>query len=194
MRPGFATRSSAQEDPWDEIWAGYDAAHRPLPLHALAPVRAKVRARARNGRVLPVLLTMLALLGVAASAFAAPRQAARELATALRSADRASLAALVDWQALLQAPPLPAVEEAGFLASLSRSIQQQRATPEGLAALVQARVGPGWPDPAIETTGLASARLVLASTSQPGRGIALSLALQDYLPPRWRVVSVEPLG
>jgi hypothetical protein len=194
MRPGFATRSSAQEDPWDEIWAGYDAAHRPLPLHALAPVRAEVRARARNSRVLPVLLTMLALLGVTASAFAAPRQAARELATALRSADRASLAALVDWQALLQAPPLPAVEEAGFLASLSRSIQQQRATPEGLAALVQARVGPGWPDPAIETTGLASARLVLASTSQPGRGIALSLALQDYLPPRWRVVSVEPLG
>ncbi|CAA9285265.1 MAG: hypothetical protein AVDCRST_MAG27-4416 [uncultured Craurococcus sp.] len=198
MRPGFATRSSAQEDPWDEIWAGYDAAHRPLPLHALAPVRGEARAEARtwarNGRVLPVLLTMLALLGVAASAFAAPRQAARELAAALRSADQASLAALVDWQALLQAPPLAAAEEAGFLASLSRSIHQQRATPEGLAALVQARVGPGWPDPAIETTGLASARLVLASTSQPGRGIALSLALQDYLPPRWRVVAVEPLG
>ncbi len=190
MRPGFAMRSSAQDDPWDEIWAGYDATHQPMPLHALAPIR----ARERNGRVLLVLLTILALLGMAASAFVAPRQAARELAAALRASDRASLAALVDWQALLHAAPSLAAPEPGFLANLSRSVQQHRATPEGLVTLVQARIGPGWPDPEIETTGLATARLVLASTSEPGRGIALSLALQDYLPPRWRVVAVEPFG
>ncbi|MBL6076506.1 hypothetical protein JMJ56_00730 [Belnapia sp. T18] len=183
-------RSSAQDDPWDEIWACYDAAHRPMPLNATAPVR----ARHRNGRVLLVLLGLLAFLAVAASAFAAPRQAAREVSAALRAADRASLAALVDWEALLHAAPPLAVPDNGFLAGLGRIVQQHRATPEGLAALVQARVGPGWPDPAIETTGLATARLVLASTSQPGRGVALSLALQDYLPPRWRVVAVEPFG
>jgi hypothetical protein len=189
MRPGFAARSSVEQDPWDEIWAGYDATHRRMPPQAPAPTR----ARERKGRILPALLT-LALLVMAASAFAAPRQAARELAAALRAADRASLAALVDWQALRQAAPPLAAPGPGFLDGLSRSVQQHRATPEGLAALVQARVGPGWAEPAIETTGIATVRLVLASASQPGRGIALSLALQAWLPPRWRVVAVDPFG
>ncbi|WP_043362611.1 hypothetical protein [Belnapia sp. F-4-1] len=190
MRSGFDARSSAHDDLWDEVWAGYDAVHHPTRRQALAPTR----ARRRNGRVLLVLMTILALLAMAATAFAAPRQAAREVAVALRAADRASLTALVDWEALRHAAPPRAGPDIAFLASLSRSVQQHRATPEGLAALVQARVGPGWPDPAIETTGLATARLVLASTSQPGYGVVLSLALQEYLPPRWRVVAVEPFG
>ncbi len=190
MRPGLAGRSSTQEDPWDEIWASYDAARQPVPLHAMVPIR----TRERNCRVFLVLLTTLVLLLMVASAFAAPRLAARNLAAALRAADRTSLAALVDWHALLRAAPPLGAEEIDFVASLNRSVQQHQATPEGLTALVQARVGPGWPDLEIETTGLVTARLVLASPSQPGRGIALSLALQHYLPPRWRVVAVEPFG
>jgi hypothetical protein len=190
MRSAVAARSSGQDDPWDEIWAAYDLAQRPVPLHALAPSR----ARRRSGRLLLVLLTMATLLGMVASAIAAPRLAAREVAAALRAADRASLALLVDWRALIEAAPPPAMADGGFLAALGRSVHQRRATPDGLAALVHARVGPDWPVPAIETTGLATARLVLASTSQPGQGIALSLALQELLPPRWRVVAVEPFG
>jgi hypothetical protein len=190
MRPGFGGRSSALDDPWDEVWADYDAARRQGPSRVAAPTH----ARPRSGHGIMILLTILALL-LAASAFAASsRQAARDIAAALRAVDRASLAALVDWRALQKDASPHMVPDGGFLASLSRSVEQHRATPDGLAALVHARVGPGWPDPAIEATGLATARLVLASTSQPGRGIALSLALQEVLPPRWRVVAVEPFG
>ena len=189
MRSTAAGRSSAEDDPWDEVWADYDAARGAIPPPVEAPRRA-----GPSGRAFLLLLTVAAML-LAAYAFAAsPRQAAGEIVSALRGTDRASLAALVDWQALRHGVSPSGGPDGGFLANLSRSVEQHQATPEGLAALVQARVGPGWPEAAVEATGLASARLVLAFPGQTGRGIALSLGLQEILPPRWRVVAVEPLG
>jgi len=190
MRSADHGRSSAQDDPWDEVWADYDAARGRAPLRAQVPKP----ARQGGGRAVVILLAAAAML-LGAFAFAAsPRQAAGEIAAALRSDDRASLAGLVDWRALRHDGSPLAAPDGGFLASLSRSVEQHRATPEGLTALVQARVGPGWPEASVQATGLGTARLVLDSPSQPGRGIALSLGLQEILPPRWRVVAVEPLG
>lgn len=189
MRLKDGERSGARDDLWDEVWADYDASHGPTSLESEAP-----RRTMRGGRAFLLLLTTAALL-LAAYAFAAsPRQAAQDILSALRGADPAGLDPLVDWQAIRHGASPPRMPDDGFLASLSRSVEQHRATPEGLAALVQARIGPARPEAAVQATGLASARLVLASPGQTGRGIAFSLGLQEILPPRWRIVAVEPLG
>lgn len=195
MSAGLGTRSSFPDDAWDDVWERYDARQtaplpvRPAPLH---PGQAHEGGR-RTLRV--AMMAGLLLLAVAAFA-AAPLQAGRGIADAFRTADRAAILAAVDWPALRgAAPPSRAVTPAEqFLAGLTRIVQQHAATPEGLLAYVQARVGPGWPEPVIEATGFGTARLTLLSITEAGRGIALSLALRDILSPRWVVVAVEPLG
>lgn len=193
MGTGLGSRSSFPPDAWDDVWDRYDARQspaRPDTLH---------QGRTRDGRGRGFLVAMVAglLLLLTITAFAAaPLQAGRGIAEAFRTADRAAILAVVHWPALRgTAPPLPAATPAErFLSGLTRIVQQHAATPEGLLAYVQARVGPGWPEPSIETTGFGTARLTLLSTTEAGRGVALSLALRDRLSPRWVVVAVEPLG
>ncbi|RYJ03849.1 MAG: DUF2939 domain-containing protein [Acetobacteraceae bacterium] len=196
MSLGAGSRSSFPDDTWDEVWDSYDARQAPsLPVRPASLQQEQTREG--RGRVLLVAMTAAVLLLLAATAFAAaPLQAARGIADAFRTADRAGVQAVVDWSALRGiAPPPPAVTPAEhFLSGLTRIVQQHAATPEGLLAYAQARIGPGWPEPLIEATGFGTARLTLLSTTQAGRGIALSLALRDSLPLRWVVVAVEPLG
>lgn len=196
MGTGFGARSSFPEDTWDEVWDRYDA--RRMPSSPTWPVIPR-QDQARDGRSRGVLVTMMAgvLLLLAAAIFAAaPLQAGRGIAHAFRTADRAAILSVVDWPALRAAvPPLPDGAPAErFLSGLIRIVQQHAATPEGLLAYVQARVGPGWPELSIEATGIGTARLTLLSTSEAGRGIALTLTLRYGLTPRWVVVAVEPLG
>lgn len=188
-------RSGCPENVWDEVWAHYDAGIAlPPPPGPMVP--RQDRAGRRRSRMVPAAMTAAVLLMLAATAFAAaPLQAARGIADAFRSADRAAVLAAVDWSALrLAMPDPPATTPAErFLAGLSRIVQQQVATPDGLLALVQGRVGPGLPESHIEATGFGTARLTLLSTTEADRGVALSLALRDSLPPRWLVVAVEPV-
>ncbi|MDN3565519.1 hypothetical protein ACFQY5_14480 [Paeniroseomonas aquatica] len=194
MSRGVAARADFPEQAWNEVWSLYDAR-----MAATAPARPVVpqpTACRRHGRMRAALAAVALLLPLAAAGFAmAALQSAQGIAEAFRQADRAAVAAAVDWPALRTAmPPPPATTPAGhFLAGLHRIVQQQMATPEGLLALVQGRAGPGWPAPRLEPTGIRTARLTLLSTAEAGRGIALSLALRPDLPPRWRVVAVEPL-
>lgn len=196
MAIGIDSRSRFPDDIWDEVWDSYDTRHAAsLPVRPASLLQ--VQARERRGSVLLIATTVAILLLLAATAFAAAQlEAARGIANAFRIADRAAVQAVVDWSALRSAaPPSPAVTPAEhFLAGLTRIVQLHAATPEGLLAYVQARVGPGWPEPQIETTGLGTARLTLLSTTDLDRGITLSLALRPSLPPRWAVVAVDPLG
>ncbi|MBL6454939.1 DUF2939 domain-containing protein [Belnapia sp. T6] len=188
MTRSLGARSSASDDPWDEVWANFDARQPQAPPPAVLD---RMASRARNGRVGLVLLTAASLVLLVATAYAAPLRAAGGIAEALRGGDRAAVEALVDWRALRAAPHPPAHP---FLGRLEEIVQQRLGTPEGLLALAEARLGPAWPAPQMEPTGLGRARLILAGPGQPGRGLALSLACQGWLPPRWRVVGVEPLG
>lgn len=202
MRAAIAGRQRLPNDSWDliwnEVWADYDARHAPpaaLQPHAVAHRR---RGRGRD-RSVPVLLAAIIVLLLSAGAYAAaPVHAVRGIIHAFHSADRAAVAAVVDWAALesshgfaTAAGPQPAN---AFLAGLARTVRQRLATPEGLLALVQARAGSGWPPPELVITGFGTARLTLVGARQPDHGIALSLALREMLPPRWVVVAAEPLG
>ncbi len=158
--------------------------------------------RRRRGRYrsVPVLLAASVVLLLAAGTYAAaPSHAVRGIIHAFHSADRAAVAAVVDWAALERSHGF-ATAAAGrqpadaFLAGLARTVRQRLATPEGLLALVQARAGSGWPPPELVITGFGTARLTLVGARQTGHGIALSLALREMLPPRWVVVAAEPLG
>jgi hypothetical protein len=199
MRAAIAGRQRLLNDSWDliwnEVWADYDARH--APPAALQPHAVAYRRRDQS---VPVLLAAFVVLLLAAGAYAAaPVHAVRGIIHAFHSADRAAVAAVVDWAALenshgfaiAAAGPQPAN---AFLAGLARIVRQRLATPEGLLALVQARAGSGWPPPELVITGFGTARLILVGTRQPGHGIALSLALREMLPPRWVVVAAEPLG
>ncbi len=191
MGPGIMARSSVRDDLWDEIWDAYDAGHPPAP----APAPQPARQRLRRTRGLPLLLACLILSLLAGTAVTAmPMQAARELVAVLRAADHDALAPMVDWPALLAGLPPAEPREEGFLAALSQHVHRHAATPEGLVALMQARLGPVWPTPELAAIGFGTARLVLPAPGQPGSGIALSLALREMLPPRWKLVRVEPLG
>ncbi|SDC21499.1 hypothetical protein SAMN04487779_1001259 [Belnapia rosea] len=191
MGPDTITRSSVRDDAWDEIWDAYDAGHPPAPSPALPPARRPIR----RTHGLPLLLAGLILSLLAGTAVTAmPMQAARELVAVLRAADHSALAPMVDWPALLAGLPSADPQEEDFLAALSHHVHRHAATPEGLVALMQARLGPVWPTPELAAVGFGTARLVLPAPGQPGRGIALSLALREMLPPRWKLVGVEPLG
>jgi hypothetical protein len=208
MRALIAGRRRLPNDSWDliwnEVWADYDARHGPpAVLLPQAHQAARRGSSQRRDRSVLVLLTALVILLLAASAYAAaPVHAVRGIINAFRSADRTAVAAVVDWAAMEMAPafaitawsqPAGAPAEA-FLAKLEQTVRLRLATPEGLLALVQARAGSGWPPPELATTGLGTARLTLMGAGQSGRGIALSLALREMLPPRWVVVAAEPLG
>lgn len=202
MRAAIAGRQRLPNDSWDliwnEVWADYDARH--APPAALQPHAVAHRGRGRGrDRLVPALLAAFVVLLLAAGAYAAaPIHAVRGIIHAFHSADRAAVAAVVDWAALetsygfaTTAGPQPAN---AFLARLARTVRQRLATPEGLLALVQTRADSGWPPPELVITGFGTARLTLVGTRQPGHGIALSLALREMLPPRWVVVAAEPLG
>lgn len=196
MVTGLSTRSSFPADAWDDVWDRYDARGIPsLPARPAVPQQDQARDR-RSRIVLVTMMAGLALLLAVTAFAAAPFQAGRGIADAFRTADRAAILSVVDWPALRgTAPPLPAITPAEqFLSGLTRIVQQHAATPEGLLAYVQTRVGPGWPEPLIEATGFGTARLTLLSTTEAGRGIVLSLALRASLPLHWVVVAAEPLG
>lgn len=197
MGSGPGSRSSFPEDAWDDVWDRYDARQTPSPPIRPATLH-QAQAGGGRGRVFLGILMAGLLLLLAVTAFAAaPFQAGRGIADAFRTADRAAIFSVVDWPALRGAapPPPPSIATTEqFLSGLTRIVQRHAATPEGLLAYVQARVGPGWPEPSIEATGFGTARLTLLSTTEAGRGIALSLAWRESLPPRWMVVAAEPLG
>jgi hypothetical protein len=196
MGTGLSSRSSFPQDAWDDVWDRYDARQTPsLPARPDILHQDQTRDGCRCGILVAIMAGLLLLLAITAFA-AAPLQAGRSITDAFRTADRAAIRSVVDWPAL-RGPvlPLPAGTPAErFLSGLTRIVQQHAATPEGLLAYVQASVGPGWPEPLIETTGFGTARLTLLSTTEAGRGVTLSLALRDSLSPRWMVVAVEPLG
>ena len=184
------------DEPWDavwqEVWDAYDARTRPaVPRPGARP---PARAGRRRGPARLLLAGSLGILLLAATAYAAaPARSAPGIAAAFHSADREAIAALVDWAALRDgatAPAPPATPAEAYLAGLARMVRQRTGTPEGLLALVQARIGLGSPRPAVEITGLGTARLTLSGAA--GRGIAFGLELRDALPPRWMVVAVEP--
>lgn len=196
MGTGITSWSSFPQDAWDDVWDRYDARQTPsLPARPDILHQDQTRDGCSRGILVAIMAGLLLLLAITAFA-AAPLQASRSIADAFRTADRAAILAVVDWPALRgPVPPLPVGTSAErFLSGLTRIVQQHAATPEGLLAYVQARVGPGWPEPLIEATGFGTAHLTLLSTTEAGRGVTLSLALRDSLSPRWMVVAVEPLG
>lgn len=196
MGTGLGSRSSFPQDAWDDVWDRYDARQTP-PLPARPDILHQDQMRDGCSRsVLVAIMAGLLLLLVITAFASSPLQAGRGIADAFRTADRTAIVSVVDWPALRGTTlSLPAGTPAErFLSGLTRIVQEHAAMPEGLLAYVQARVGPGWPEPLIEATGFGTARLTLLSNTEPGRGIALSLARRDSLSPRWVVVAVEPLG
>lgn len=183
----------AAADPWDEVWAEYDARQ-----PAAAP---RAPAAPRRARRWPWRGTALAAAVASFALLATPMAAAVNLVHAVQARDVPAVAALLDRPALAGALEDALRRDAAthlpdglppFLDAMAGEVAQRLAAPEGLAAALAPRGGSAPAHHVIRDVvplGLDRWAVTLADPARPQRRAEVTLSLAGPL--RWQVIGVS---